>query len=434
MGASISNTLSRSIYLPSWVIILPLALLLLKTKNTFANISLSGESPEWRLLNKYQQSIDREEFEALLNKYYSIDGYIYEYLEITDQSVTVYEDIEKSKPLWTLLFSQDPQSLQEQKDRFEFFNKLSFNYRPLPLYGKRICLDPGHIGGIWSKLEERHMQVRNGNYPPIKEGDLTTITCQHIERLLRASGATVVWTREDQNPVTSLRPHHLFGETLEIYSNKLETDRSLRYTNSRTLTRVMLWSNLLFYRVFEISARAEKIAKLNPDFTICVHFNAAPDRNPMRPRLFNVNKLVIFTNGSYTSEEIDDEWQRYHLMRKVLEKSIYKEIDMSEKIIEQLVKKWDVSPENYDSWPMANRVSENDYVWSRNLLANRLYPGPVIFIEGPYMNDKKTFNRLIQGDYEGIRIIDNIPQRSLFREFAEGIVDGIIKYYSSDKE
>ena len=46
------------------------------------------------------------------------------------------------------------------------------------------------------------------------------------------------------------------------------------------------------------------------------------------------------------------------------------------------------------------------------------------------MNDKKTFQRLIQGDYDGIRIIDQVPQRSIFREFAEGIAEGIIDYYS----
>ena len=85
----------------------------------------------------------------------------------------------------------------------------------------------------------------------------------------------------------------------------------------------------------------------------------------MRPRFFNVNKLVIFTHGSYAPEEIEDEWQRYHLFRKLLERSIYKEIDIGEKIADQLVELWDIAPENYDSWPMANRVSDHDYIWSR---------------------------------------------------------------------
>ena len=116
------------------------------------------------------------------------------------------------------------------------------------------------------------MQVRNGNYPPIKEGDLSTITCNHLERLLKAAGATVVWTRDEQKPVTPLRPHDLYGEALTMYKKQLKKDKRLRYVNNRTLTRVKLWSNLLFYRVFEIAARAEKIkgipTRLHPLYSL----------------------------------------------------------------------------------------------------------------------------------------------------------------------
>jgi hypothetical protein len=64
-------------------------------------------------------------------------------------------------------------------------------------------------------------------------------------------------------------------------------------------------------------------------------------------------------------------------------------------------------------------VNSNPYVWSRNLVANRAFPGPVIFVEGPYMNDRAIYKRLQAGDYEGEQEIGGVRYRSLFREFAE---------------
>ncbi|NJK92144.1 MAG: hypothetical protein HC904_10125 [Blastochloris sp.] len=86
-------------------------------------------------------------------------------------------------------------------------------------------------------------------------------------------------------------------------------------------------------------------------------------------------------------------------------------------------------PENYSSWAATARVNENPYVWSRNLLANRLFPGPTLFVEGPYMNDKETYARLQAGDYDGVRMIEGREQRSLFREYAESVAVGVVGYY-----
>ncbi|MEM9400217.1 MAG: hypothetical protein AAF984_08400, partial [Verrucomicrobiota bacterium] len=394
-----------------------------------AKLSITGDSPEWRKLDPYQKTITHKKFHELVNTIYSIDQYLYEYLTVHEDRIDVYLEKEKQTKLWTLYLAKD-ETLENPFNRHQILKrKFSFNYRPLPLLGITICLDPGHIGGKWTKIEERHMQMRTGNYPPITEGDLTTITCRHVERILKAAGAKVQWTREDNEPVTDLRPTDLYKEALDYY--KKSPRRSLRYANSSSLTQVMLWANLLFYRVFEIEARARRIEKLQPDMTLCVHFNAAPTPNPMRPRLYNVRKLVTFVHGSYTSEEIDDLWQRYHLFKKLLECSVYTEIEASDSITKRMVEMWGWPPENYDSWDTAHRAHpENPYIWSRNLLANRLYPGPVVFIEGPYMNDKYAFHRLVEGDYDGIRIIKGKPERSIFREFAETIAEGIIDFYS----
>lgn len=399
-------------------------------------IWLSGQDPEWRLLDRYQGGISRGKFEDLLRRYYSPDGGLLEYLEITDASVTFFSDKEHSQVDWKLRFTDESDSKRLQKEaRLKDFEKYLEGKPPWrsdkPLAGITICLDPGHIGGTWSQIEERHMQVRWGSHPPVKEGDLTILTCQKLEPLLAEAGATVLWTRKANEPITPLRPEDLDGEVLDVFQKS--ESRLMRHPNKRSLRLLLLWRDMLFYRVFEIAARAEKIEKFQPDLTLCIHYNAAPDRRPMRPRLFRVNKLVVFVQGSYMARELEDEWQRYHLMRKLLEGSIQIEIGMGEKIGESIAKNLESPPENYLEWTASNPASDNPYVWSRNLLANRLFNGPTVFIEGPYMNDRTMFYRLIEGDYDGERTIRGKKYRSIFREFAETLAEGIIEYYKENQ-
>jgi hypothetical protein len=74
-------------------------------------------------------------------------------------------------------------------------------------------------------------------------------------------------------------------------------------------------------------------------------------------------------------------------------------------------------------------VNGHPYLWARNLLANRLYDCPVIFMEPYVMNSTIDHPRLIAGDYEGLREISGRLQASIFREYADALVEGLRKHY-----
>src|SRR5262249_61373032 len=76
-----------------------------------------------------------------------------------------------------------------------------------PLEGLRVALDPGHLGGEWAQMEERWFQI--GDAPPVKEGEMTLAVAKALAPRLEALGATVMWVRQENGPVTTTRPENL---------------------------------------------------------------------------------------------------------------------------------------------------------------------------------------------------------------------------------
>ncbi|MEO0453719.1 MAG: hypothetical protein AAFY98_06230 [Verrucomicrobiota bacterium] len=382
------------------------------------------ERVEWRLLDSFQGMITRSEFEKRVSEFCP-DDTVYDYLEFDgNDSVTVWsqpEDEEERKPSWTLTFRQQDPPPAEQFDQ-AWLRDLRGISRDRPLKGMRICLDPGHIGGDWANLEERYFRI--GRSEPVKEGDLTRMTMELIAPQLEDLGAEVVWTARQSQPATSWRPDDLEMSAIQFM---FETRPNLFRTTGSSFLKYLNWrKEFLFYRRMEIRARAERIAELQPDVTLCLHYNAAPWRG--RVRLFRVNKVVIFVHGSYMPEELEKEEHRYHLFNKVLQYDRPTEIQVGSAIASQMKEKWSWPPENYAGSGYSHAIEGEPYLWSRNLLANRLFSGPVIFVEGPYMNDYETYYRLQAGDYEGTKTIRGTEHRSIFREFSEIVVQGLINY------
>ena len=70
---------------------------------------------------------------------------------------------------------------------------------------------------------------------------------------------------------------------------------------------------------------------------------------------------------------------------------------------------------------IAQAVGGNPYVWARNLLANRLYRCPVVFLEPYVMNSQEVWERVQAGDYEGERVIAGSLRKSIYREYADAL-------------
>ncbi len=77
------------------------------------------------------------------------------------------------------------------------------------------------------------------------------------------------------------------------------------------------------------------------------------------------------------------------------------------------------------------KIGTSGYVYARNLMATRLYACPVVYLEPYVMNSREVFARVQAGDYEGARKIEGKERPSIFREYADGVVDGLLDYYKA---
>ena len=382
-----------------------------------------SEEPEWRLLDSGQGLLTRQEFEDRLRQTFDPTGALRPYLIWDEEGVTLFRDKARTRPLYRLAFAP------EGRKADVILPVLGGGDPARPLAGKVICLDPGHIGGDWADVEERTFQI--GKDRPVVEGELNLRTCRLLAPLLESAGAKVVWTHDGFEPTTPLRPADLYPEAISYLLQGSRGARLPRYSANRLIR----WNaELLFYRSAEIQARARRVnEELRPDLTLCVHYNAAPWPGG-RIRLTSANGLVIFAHGSYTAEELAFDDQKFRLFRKLLENSTPVELGLGEAIGRQFQERWGFRPENYEGSGYAHASGAGPYVWHRNLIANRMFDGPVVFVEGPYMNDRMMYPWIQAGEYEGTRVVSGRSRGNIFREYAEQVAAGVIGYFRAQAE
>ena len=379
-----------------------------------------AESPEWRLLDSGQGRLTRGEFEERLGRTFDPQGALRPYLLFDDGGVTLFRDPARTRPLYRLNFAAEAAAVPEPP------SLLTSGDPVRPLAGKTICLDPGHIGGDWADIEERTFRI--GRDQPVVEGELNLRVCRILERRLREAGARVVWTHEGFEPTTPLRPSDLYPEAIEYLLQGSRGARLPRFTANRLIR----WNaELLFYRSAEIQARARRVnEELRPDLTLCIHFNAAPWPGG-RVRLTSANRLVLFAHGSYTADELAFDDQKFRLMRKLLEGSTPVELGVGAAIGERFRDGWGFRPESYAGSGYAHATGVSPYVWYRNLIANRMFDGPVVFVEGPYMNDREMYRWIQAGEYPGTRPFAGRNRGNVFQEYADLVADGVIGWFRS---
>jgi N-acetylmuramoyl-L-alanine amidase len=280
-----------------------------------------------------------------------------------------------------------------------------------PLAGVRITIDPGHIGGAWAKLEERWYQI-DAQHIAIMEGELTLRVAKRLKPQLEALGAIVTMVREKCEPVTQARPDDF-----------LSPERSPSGAKK------------MFYRTAEIHARAEKInEKLRPDVVLCLHFNAEPWGNPQTPTFVERNHFHLLVNGHYMDDELSYDEVRASMAVRLIERVHDEEIALADTISYAMVAAnklpaYDYGGELQSPSTTHQPLPNNPFVWARNLLANRLYRCPVVYCEPYVMNHRGVYERIAAGDYEGNRLVDGTWQPSIFREYADGLTQGLVEYY-----
>lgn len=371
-----------------------------------------GSAPNWGQLEVFQNSISRTDFEQLVSRIFTTGDAWKNVITVTDTEAVIATAPSRPEGAFKLKFAIPGREAAAPR-HWRSGSQLPPAPAGKPLTGLRIAIDPGHIGGEWAKMEERWFSV--GGAPPVCEGDLTLKVAHLLKPQLEDLGASVSLVRDKAEPLTSLRPSDFLHQI---------TTAGLGQDPQKQAER-------LFYRTAEIRARADLVnGTLKPDLVLCLHFNAEPWGDARTPTLVDHSHCHLLLNGGYTDEEVMMEDQRFELLRKLLQRTHEEEVTIGTDVAAAFysatgLPAYQYNPESKN----ARTVAGNPFLWARNLLANRLYDCPVIFMEPYVMNSRADYTRIQAGDYEGSRLIDGRQQPSIFREYAGAVAKGLAEHY-----
>ncbi len=385
-------------------------------------IARLGSTPDWSLLDPFQGTISREEFVYLLQHCYARSPKEYaETIRIFPERALILKQSNHPEAGWyDLRFrnsSKPPLTAPNFWRSAAQLPDLQTN-SSRPLEGIRIAIDPGHIGGDWVTWDDRHFKIGRDTIE-VREGEMTLKVAQILERDLAILGANVFLTRKSNNPVTEERVETLQQEARDyLRQRKLVPSTKLLASTTKAMFAISS----------EIRARADLLnASIQPDIALCLHFNASPWVS-RRPTFRSPNHLHLLINGCYSEGEIREDDTRFEMVMRILQRVYQTELEVSDEISRTMQSETRLPAFHY-SGRSGMAVNDNEFVWARNLLANRVFFCPVIFFEPYCMNHRETHARVQEGDYDGLREINGIYRKNIYQEYADGITAGLVNYY-----
>lgn len=376
-----------------------------------------GTPPDWSRLDPYQGTISRAEFTQLLEEVYTIGTAWKEFIELTEAAALIQTTSADPADRYRLEFGPTGPAPAELPRFWRPAQSLGPAPAARPLEGVRIAIDPGHIGGAFARMEARWFQVGTDT-KPVMEGEMTLLVAQHLEKRLTALGASVHLLRTTNAPVTRRT-----ATELESYAR--------RTLGSSSPEEARQFAEKLFYRTAEIRARAALVNdEIHPDLVLCLHFNAEAWGNPSAPSFSPRNHVHLLLNGAYTSGEVAHQDERLEMLLRIVQRMLPEEQAIAGELIEAFQEVTKLPPYEYEpNSTRAINLKDNPYLWARNLLANRLYNCPVLFLEPYVMNNSTVYARAQAGDYAGTKDIDGVSRPSIYREYAEAVALGLERYY-----
>jgi hypothetical protein len=391
-----------------------------------------ADPPKWKSLEKYQRTFTHDEFERLLRDVYCSHGFSDELIRIDRDFACILMDRD-AQTWFTLQFAKDERR-PEPANRNWRIGKSGRPKRVGILSGLRIALDPGHIGGEWAKVEERWFKM--GDSPPVEEGEMTLRVARILAAKLRTFGARVSFVRQKNEPVTPLRPHDFKGAARAVLTaGGTENPREdFDGPDDPLKDQTVRWqSEILFYRSSEIRQRARLVnSRLHPDLVLCLHFNAEAWGDEHNPTFVDKNHLHLLVNGSYLESELVFDDERFEMLWRLLSRTYDEEIRIADTVAAGMAREMQLPPYQYTT-DNVTRVGTSGYVYARNLVATRLYRCPVVYFEPYVMNSSEVFARVQAGDYEGTRLINGVERPSIYREYADSVVKGLVEYYRANR-
>jgi hypothetical protein len=392
-----------------------------------------ADPPKWKVLEKYQRTITHDEFERLLRDVYATHRISDELIRIDRDFACILMDSD-AQSWFTLRFAKDERSRRSATRGWRTAQSLPLHKRAGVLSGLRIALDPGHIGGEWAKMEERWFKV--GDASPVEEGEMTLRVAKMLAPKLQALGARVSFVRDKPAPVTPFRPDD-FREVARGILRAAGTEdprEDFDGSDDPLKEQTVRWeSEILFYRNSEIRQRAKLVnTRLHPDLVLCLHFNAEAWGDERNPTFIDKNHLHLLVNGAYAETELASDDERFEMLRRLLSRAYDEEIRIADTVAATMAKKMQLPPYQYTTDNVI-KVSTSGYVYARNLVATRLYQCPVVYFEPYVMNNSDVFARVQAGDYDGTRLVNGVERPSIYREYVDSVVEGLVEYYRASR-
>lgn len=382
-----------------------------------------GKRPEWSSLDKYQQTITREEFLERLDTLYAPGDAWRDTVEVRDDYALI-KTREGAEP-YRLVFA-DESSIPNFAPRY--WRKppevLANSNEMLPLTGYYIALDPGHIGGAYGPMEGRSWRIGDG--PPIQEGDIVLEIARLLKTRLEELGAKVTLIRDNSEPLTTETPASLRDEAEAWLRQKQKAEPESEPPTEQAIRKR---AELLFYRVAEIRARAGLVNNvIQPDLVLCLHLNAEDFADYANPEPVEPNHLHLLVNGAYSAGELAYDDIRYEMLIKLLNDSSLVEREAAASLAATMAEATGLEPFSYGG-SNAVAIPGQPYVWGRNLLANRLYTCPVVFLEPYVANSSEVYPRLVEA-------LSRKPgeESDLYDEYIDGITGGLVDYFKRNRK
>ncbi len=396
-------------------------------------LSALGTKPDWLKLQSFHQALTRTEFEAAIKDVYS-DGSPFPPPWKLEIDGVVIKTGDLVKPEVRIAFATRPEAPLPGTRTWRAAAEMPpLKGRPL-LSDIHIAIDPGHIGGGYAQMEERRLSFAPGE--SIQEGDLTLTTAQVLAERLKALGAYVSLVRDRAEPVTLQRPSDLLAPARQILVDAGFPQPQENYSgvsgDAKILT-VQWQSEKLFYRVSEIHARGQKVNEtIKPDVVLCLHFNAEAWGDATAPQFSPMNHLHVLVNGCYSPVELEQQDVRFEMLHRLFSRTHLEELPLAEAVANGMRLSTGLPAYVYTT-PNARHVGTNSYVYARNLLANRIYDCPVVYLEPYVMNNEETYQRLLRGHFLGRTLIAGRLQSSAIEDYVQGVVKGIVAYYQKHR-
>jgi hypothetical protein len=392
-----------------------------------------ADPPKWKVLEKYQRTITHDEFERLLRDVYATHGISNELIRIDRDFACILMDRD-AQTWFTLRFAKDERRRRSVTRDWRTAQSLPRQKRTGVLSGLKIALDPGHIGGEWAKMEERWFKV--GDASPVEEGEMTLRVAKMLAPKLQVLGAHVSFVRDKSEPVTAFRPDDFREVAREVLrAGGTENPREdFDGPDDLLKEQTVRWqSEILFYRNSEIRQRARLVnSRLHPDLVLCLHFNAEAWGDERNPTFIDKNHLHLLLNGAYLETELASDDERFEMLRRLLSRAYDEEIRVADTVAATMARETQLPPYQYTT-DNVTKVGTSGYVYARNLVATRLYQCPVVYFEPYVMNNSEVFARLQAGDYEGTRLINGVERSSIYREYVDSVVSGLVEYYRASR-